>query len=417
MALPKNGIDRNNVISIFLMGALPAVGGSVISVMLYSFFVWGVLSLALQRFEFEMTRSDRVLAVTFTAFAASIVLTALIGPNRSDIPHSIIWLLAFLAPWVVIPRLRATKGIDLLSPYLIGAAVGAVIAAFLALIQSGLSGVRSEGGAGNAAVFSIMSLCLMGIGGLNIASASRARQLLAIAAVVGGTVALVMSLTRGVAIALLPVLFLLFLFDPARWRSVVVRPISLAILTAATIAFYSFQRMLDWRWEQTVREFHRILMGQQTTKSIGERLRLWEAGRDAFLESPFWGHGIQNRMASLVPELSKDDLPIRSFTHAHNGFLSFALDGGILTLTALIAVLCAPVFIAWRAPRDANYRMRLFLALIVSTTYAVSGMTQIMFKHDIMDAFFVFCAILIAASIPAGSGSDAIRANAKPPAS
>lgn len=417
MALPKNGIDRNNVISIFLMGALPAVGGSVISVMLYSFFVWGVLSLALQRFEFEMTRSDRVLAVTFTAFAASIVLTALIGPNRSDIPHSIIWLLAFLAPWVVIPRLRATKGIDLLSPYLIGAAVGAVIAAFLALIQSGLSGVRSEGGAGNAAVFSIMSLCLMGIGGLNIASASRARQLLAIAAVVGGTVALVMSLTRGVAIALLPVLVLLFLFDPARWRSVVVRPISLAILTAATIAFYSFQRMLDWRWEQTVREFHRILMGQQTTKSIGERLRLWEAGRDAFLESPFWGHGIQNRMASLVPELSKDDLPIRGFTHAHNGFLSFALDGGILTLTALIAVLCAPVFIAWRAPRDANYRMRFCLALIVSTTYAVSGMTQIMFKHDIMDAFFVFCAILIAASIPAGSGSDAIRANAKPPAS
>jgi hypothetical protein len=61
--------------------------------------------------------------------------------------------------------------------------------------------------------------------------------------------------------------------------------------------------------------------------------------------------------------------------------------------------------------------MRLFLALIVSTTYAVSGMTQIMFKHDIMDAFFVFCAILIAASIPPGSGSDAIRANAKPPAS
>ncbi|MBN9252537.1 MAG: hypothetical protein J0I86_18515, partial [Mesorhizobium sp.] len=122
-------------------------------------------------------------------------------------------------------------------------------------------------------------------------------------------------------------------------------------------------------------------------------------------------------MASLVPELSKDDLPIRGFTHAHNGFLSFALDGGMLTLTALVAVLCVPVFIAWRAPRDSSYRARLFLALIVSISYAVSGMTQIMFKHDIMDAFFVFCAILIAASIPAGSGSDAIRAIAKPPAS
>ncbi len=417
MALPKNGIDRNNVISIFLMGALPAVGGSAISVMLYSFFVWAVISLVLRRFEFQMTRSDRVLALTFTAFAALIVLTAVIAPNRSEIPHSTIWLLAFLSPWAVIPRLRATKGIDLLSPYIVGAAVGATIAAFVALIQSGIFGLRSEGGAGNPAVFSIMALCLMGIGGLNVASTSKVRQILGIAAVVGGMVALVTSLTRGVAIAMLPVLILLLVFDPARWRSIVVRPISLAILTAATVAFYSVERLLDRRWDQTVREFHRILMGQQTTKSIGERIRLWEAARDAFLDSPFWGHGIQNRMASLVPELSKDDLPIRGFTHAHNGFLSFALDGGILTLTALIAVLCAPVFIAWRAPRDANYRMRFCLALIVSTTYAVSGMTQIMFKHDIMDAFFVFCAILIAASIPAGSGSDAIRANAKPPAS
>lgn len=417
MALPKNGIDRNNVISIFLMGALPAVGGSVISVMLYSFFVWGVLSLALQRFEFQMTRSDRALALTFTAFAALIVFTALIAPNRSEIPHSIVWLLAFLAPWVVIPRLRATRDIDFLPPYIAGAAVGAVIAAFVALIQSGLLGLRSEGGAGNPAVFSIMALCLMGVGGLNISSTSKARQILAIAAVVGGAVALIMSLTRGVAIAIFPVCVLLLIYNPARWRSILVRPASLAILTAATVAFYSVERMLDFRWEQTVREFHRILMGEQTTKSIGERLRLWEAGRDAFLESPFWGHGIQNRMASLVPELSKDDLPIRGFTHAHNGFLSFALDGGILTLTALVAVLCVPVFIAWRAPRDSSYRARLFLALIVSISYAVSGITQIMFKHDIMDAFFVFCAILIAASIPAGSGSNATKADAKPPAS
>ncbi|KQZ16223.1 hypothetical protein ASD50_10205 [Mesorhizobium sp. Root552] len=417
MALPKNGIDRNNVISIFLMGALPAVGGSVISVMLYSFFVWAVASLALRRFEFRMIRSDRILASTFTVFAALILLTALIAPNRSEIPHSIIWLLAFLAPWVVIPRLRSSKGIDLLSPYLVGAAVGAVIAAFVALVQSGMLGLRSEGGAGNPAVFSIMSLCLMGIGGLNIASTSRARQIMAIAAVVGGTVALVMSLTRGVAIAILPVFVLLLMFESARWRSILIRPISLAILTAATIAFYSVERILDRRWDQTVREFHGILMGKQTTKGIGERLRLWEAGRDAFLDSPFWGHGIQNRMASLVPELSKDDLPIRGFTHAHNGFLSFAIDGGILTLTALIAVLCVPVFIAWRAPRDSNYRTRLFLALIVSTSYAASGMTQIMFKHDIMDAFFVFCAILIAASIPAGPGLDPTKTNAKPSAS
>ena len=404
VALPSNGIDRNNVISAFLMGALPAVGGSAISVMLYSFFIWGLISLALKRFEFQMTRSDRQLAWTFTAFAALIVLTALIGPNRSQIPHSIIWLLAFLAPWIVIPRLRASGGIDFLQPYIVGAAVGSAGAALVAIVQLGIFGVRSEGGAGNAAVFSTMSLCLMGIGGLNIASPSRGRQILAITAVIGGIVALAMSLTRGVGLAMLPVLVLLVLFAPARWRSIVMRPVSLVMLAVAAIALYNVQLLIDRRWEQTVRELHRILMGEQTTKGIGERLRLWQAGWDAFVDSPIWGHGIQNRMASLVPELSKDGLPIADFTHTHNGFLSFAIDGGILTLAALVAVLCVPVFIAWKAPRDPKYRTRLFLALIVSIAYAVSGMTQIMFKHDIMDAFFVFCALLIAASVPSNVG-------------
>lgn len=392
-------LDRNNTGAIFLMGALPAVGGSVISVMLYTFFVWAVMSLVLKRYEFQMTRSDRQLAWTFTAFVALIVITALIGPTRSEIPHSIVWLLAFLSPWAVIPRLRASRDIDLLQPYIIGAAIGAVGAGLLGTAQTVMSGSRAEGGAGNAAVFSIMALCLMGVGGLNIVSPSRTRQFLAISGVGGGIVALAMSLIRGVGLALIPVLALLMIFAPARWRSVVMRPVSLLVLAATATALYSVQRLLDWRWNQTIREFHRILMGEQTTKSIGERLRLWHVGWDAFLDSPIWGYGIQNRMASLVPELSKDGLPIRGFTHAHNGFLSFALDGGIFTLAALLAVLCVPVFIAWRAPRDANYRTRLFVALIVSTAYAASGMTQIMFKHDIMDAFFVFCALLIAASI------------------
>lgn len=399
--LPKNGIDRNNVISAFLMGALPAVAGSAVSVMLYSFFVWGIISLALRRFEFQLTRSDRILAWTFTAFAALIVLTALIGQNRSQIPHSIIWLLAFLSPWVIIPRLRASRGIDILQPYILGAAIGATAAGLMAFIETSVTGLRAEGGAGNAAVFSMMSLCLMGIGGLNVSSPSKAHQILALSAVVGGIVALVISLTRGVGVVALPVLALLAVFAFARWRSIVFRPVSILVAAVAAIALYKVQHLLGGRLGETTLEVDRLLTGIQTNRGIGERLKLWNAGWDAFLESPIWGHGIQNRMSSLVPSLNRDGLPVPGYTHAHNGFLSFALDGGILTLTGLMAVLLVPVFIALRAPRDENYNRRLFLALILFVTYFGSGMTQIMFKHDIMDAFFVFCALLLAVSIPA----------------
>lgn len=67
---------------------------------------------------------------------------------------------------------------------------------------------------------------------------------------------------------------------------------------------------------------------------------------------------------------------------------------------AALALLVTPILVAWRAPRDSAWRQRLFFALLLTSTYAATGMTQILFKHDIMDAFFIFSTIVIAASIP-----------------
>lgn len=397
--LPRAGFARNNAIAVFLMGALPAVGGSVISVMMHTFIVWAVISLALGRFQFRMTRDDRMLAWTLTAFAVVIVITALTGNNPEQAPRSTLWLITFLAPWVMIPRLRASPDVDYLLFYLIGAAVGALGACVLAVIQLTALGIRVEGGAGNADVFAIITLCLMGLGGLNMSSSSNRRTLLGVAAVVAGGLAIVLSLTRGVAIAALPMIAFLVAFAPAVWRSVLSRPAILLVLIAAGLVILGGYHALDQRWQQTSQELQ-LVLNDQHSGSIGERLRLWTAAAEAISQSPAWGYGIQNRMAALLPTLKLDNIYINNFTHAHNGFLSFALDGGILVLAALIAVLYAPVALAWRAPRDTNYRRRLFAAIAVSGTYVLCGMTQIMFKHDIMDSFFVFFAILIAASIP-----------------
>jgi O-antigen ligase len=135
-------------------------------------------------------------------------------------------------------------------------------------------------------------------------------------------------------------------------------------------------------------------------QSVDVRMDMWRGGWQAFLDSPWIGYGIQNGMDALRAHLSADVAGEIVFTHAHNGFLTFALDGGIVLLGSVIAMLVMPVVIAWRAPRDENHRKRLFLALLVSSVYALCGMTQIMFRHDIMDSFFIFNAIVIAASVP-----------------
>ncbi len=397
--LPQNGIDRNNYISAFLMGALPAVGGSVISVLLYTFFVWAIISLFLGRFSFRMTRSDRVLAWTFTIFVVVIIFTALIGEEPSRAPLSFVWLLAFLSPWAIIPRLRASPSVDYLQPYITGAATGAIAACVVGLVQLSLLDLRPEAAAGNPAVFGMMSLMLMGLGGLKIGSSSRIAMLFGAVAIGAGFGAVFLSLTRGALVVCIPVVMLLVAFAPQSVRSIARHPATLLALVAAAVTLYLVRDMVDLRWQQTALEINLVLQDKYTS-SVGERLRLWQAAQEAVSQSPIWGYGIQNRMGVLMPTLIMDGNPVRGFTHAHNGFLTFALDGGLLALSAVIAVLLVPVYIAWNAPRDASYRLRLFAALIVTSSYALCGMTQIMFKHDIMDSFFVFFSMLIAASIP-----------------
>lgn len=150
-----------------------------------------------------------------------------------------------------------------------------------------------------------------------------------------------------------------------------------------------------------MREFERFGTDGYSA-NIGERLRLWAAAWRAFLESPVWGYGIQNRMDVLLPDLIADGHTVTRFSHAHNAYLSAALDGGVLAVAALLTMLAAPVVVAWRAPRDHDYRRRLFLAVILVTCYALIGLTQVLFKHDIMDSFYIFACAIIGASIPAG---------------
>jgi len=398
-ALPEDGIDRNNTITVFLMGVLPAAGGSAISVILYTCFVWAVLSLSLGRFEFRLTRSDRMLAWTFTIFVVLIIGTALAGAHVEETPRVLVWLLGFLSPWVLIPRLRARSNGNYLIPYMTGAAAGAIIACAIAVLQLMIDGLRPEAGAGNAAVFAMMSLCLMGLGGLNIGGGPARRPWLGLGALLGGGLAVLLSLTRGVALVVPPMLLLVLAYAGVTWRSLFFWRIVLFTFVIAGLVVFGAHHMLELRLDQTVREFEKILHGDFTS-SAGIRLRLWSASMEAIVRSPIWGAGIQNRMDVLLPSLRQDSTFIHGFSHAHNGFLSFALDGGILVLAALIAVVCAPVVASLRAPHDENHRLRLFMALAVTGAYVLCGMTQIMFKHDVMDSFFIFFAIVVAASIP-----------------
>lgn len=392
--VPADPIARNNAISVLLMGALPAVGGSAIAFLLNAFFIWAVPSLLLRRFAYEMTESDRRLAWGFTAFAAVMLLTAVIAENPIDGLLKCLSFLPFLSLWLVIPRLRASGTVEYLALYSLGAALGSVAAALFALAEIS-AGQRPEGGAGNAAVFGIMALASAAVAALNINSPNAKLRWLAAAGASSGLIAAGLSLTRGVWISALPILVLILCYAPRQWLRKVVHPVSVTALSVLIILTVWQRDRFAPRFEEAAVAWQQLIEGEALGgKSLGLRLALWHTGGEAFMNAPFLGYGIQNRSEVLNEGIEA------AFTHAHNGFLSFAVDGGVLGLAAVIIVLVMPVLIAARADRDPRYRHRLFMALLISLIYAVCGMTQIMFKHDVMDSFYIFSAILVAASVP-----------------
>lgn len=385
------------------MGALPAVAGSASSVVLNACFVWAILSLAARRFPFRMTSGDRMLAVTFSVFAASIVLTGLLAVRHAGLFAATFWLLPFLSPWFLTSRLRAGRDQDYLLIFCLGASVGAIAACFVGFAEFLAGTSRPTAGAGNAAIFGVACLLQGAFSALNITSANPLVRKLAVAGLMAGLLGMLLSGTRGTWIAAVPALCLVFAYAPARWGRLSSARMFILLVAAGLVATLILGDAIWHRLSYASRELTAMSGdGASSLSSIGARLRLWEAALQAIAHSPIWGYGIQNRMLAIQSFYSSFGEGPVGFTHPHNLLLAAFLDGGIIVATALLALLAVPIVIARDGGPDA--RKRLYFALVLGTIYMVNGMTQIAFKHDVMDSFFISAALMVAVSGRAASG-------------
>lgn len=406
--LSRDKFDRNNAIAVFLMGALPTVGGSAISVLLDAFFVWAIICVALRRFPLQLTPTDKIVGWSFTAFVLLLALTAVIGNNPIAGLVKTLTFIPFLAIWLMIPRLRASQGIDYLTIFASGAAVGAIGGMVFGLVQEYAFNLRAQGGAGNPGVYAIMSLALASISALNITSSVPWRRWLAFAGLVAGMVSTIIALSRGVWLAAIPMIVVIAVYAPRSWRLFSRKVLILAAVAACLVVTVLAGHFMEASYSDTMWSYQTLSEGHFTS-SPGQRIRMWIAGVEAFKDSPWWGYGIQNRMDVVIGHYPAGSPDIIQYTHAHNGLLSTAIDGGLLLLIALIAVLGAPILVAARSYTDAHRRKRLFLALSLTFVYVLCGQTQIMFGHDIMNSFYIFTVILICASIPSNRDISAIK--------
>lgn len=386
-------MNANNHVFIFAVAALAGVGGSVTTILLIASVVWAIVSLSLKRFPPTFSRQDLFLIIPAIVYVMVQLLAMLINSDTGLMPalRKLLPLLPFLLFWLMLPRLRITSGRTLFESFVLGAAICGILALPIAMWQGVILRTRAEGGAGNALPFALICALFSVLALLNLLSDVKWRKSVGFIGFVAGFVCLLLSQSRGMLPATVLAIALFAMFFPATIKPWLNIKGALILAIVAVIIMWFGISSAD-RIRDTI-AYMSSENATATDTSYSVRMDLWKYGLELVQQNPVFGYGVQNRRV-LIEQTGLQ------FTHFHNGFLTAMVDSGIVGFLSLVALLCAPLLAAINAARDEFYRQRLFVAIVLTATYVVGGMTNFIFGHDIYDSIFLWSALVIFVTLP-----------------
>ncbi len=389
------GIDRNNRIFTFVFALFPGLLASGTSVILVCALVWALISLIAKRFPFELTRTDKIVAACITLYVLMTTLSVVMHPNASADKTFLLKMVPFLAVWFVIPRLRAGMPGRLIPFLITGAGIGMIGSFLLSMVQVFVLQVRAEGGAGNAAVFGLFTVLFGSISLLNAHSESKTERIIAVAGFACGLLCAFLSATRS-AWLVIPFNFaILFWYLRGQELPTISRSVKIGLMILVVAVLATAGMKVKERYQALEIDISQLDTNPDELSSLKARLLLWEGGFKAFVQAPLFGHGPQNRMEMVNNALNMPAGKKMRFTHVHNGFLNAAVDGGIIGLMGLLALLAAPLVAAWRKTPGPGRDIAIAISLLLITSYVVTGTFGIMFGHDATDAVFIYLTIVL----------------------
>lgn len=348
-------------------------------------FVW-VLVLGLIRGQSDIDQLDEYLRHVI----AAIVLLALYGKVR---PAHWVWFKAFTALSAVALLLLIVLGYDrwnwdhryatyFVDPNSLGIAgfvQGAVLS--LALFQN------KQWSSDAQAIKLAQSLWVL---------------LLTIGASSGWAVS-VMSGTRGVWLAFIPLLVILLTVSkrPGRMLGVATVLVGLMLLAASQSPF------LQKRYDDAVRDVKLWLTTSQKDTPVGIRLSIYQNLYQLALDHPWLGMHPKERDQKFqaLPELS----PVAKYTlmesGAHNQYLEKQILNGLPGSLLALSLYLLPLIYFWRAWRKApsdHQRFACSLAVVVCVCYLVSGLSLVL-TLKYLNSYWAACVLFAATAIPAES--------------
>ncbi|WP_454857667.1 O-antigen ligase family protein [Rhizobium binxianense] len=400
--LPKGrelatSLDRNNGISVFLFAILPGLSPNGNSIILNISMAWAIYSLIANRFSFRLSKADRLVAACVSLYPLAMMFGVAVNPRPLDGLNWAIRALPFFSVWLILPRMRQSPDGRLLPIFILGSGIGMIASFLVSLVQVLFLIPRAEGGATNAALFGLISVLFSGIALLNLRSPNATERLIAILGYAAGIGCVLLSGTRS-AWLVIPVHLVVFLWYFRRCdlhfsaRKFIIGG---AVLVLGLLVLASPKIFI--RLDALQQDLTTLEQGADELTSLSARIALYRGALSAIEKDPLTGYGPQNRMPSVLAEIPGGIREKLSYSHTHNGFLTAAVDAGVLGAIAVLAMLCAPIIAAWQKEPGPGRDITLVLALLLTSSYLIMGSVGLMFGQKTLDAVFAFTVALICA--------------------
>ncbi|MDV4182843.1 O-antigen ligase family protein [Rhizobium brockwellii] len=392
-----SALDRNNRIAVFLFAILPGLSPNFNSFILLASMVWGIYCLATGRLTLNLSRSDRLVAIFMSIYPLVMIASIFINPPYSEVADWIFRLLPFFSIWLILPRMRQSPDGRLVPLFILGAGIGMIVTFLFSLLQIMFLMERAEAGTSNAALLGVIGILFGGIALLNVQSPRSVEQRVAILGYAAGLGCVLLSGTRSawLVIPIHIVIFLWYFRKHSFHLSLRSLAITSSLLLAGLITLGSGQIL------------HRIQALQENLTSLertdGEitslsaRFALYKGALSAISKDPLTGYGPQNRMSSVLAELPDNIRPQLPYSHVHNGFLTAGIDAGVFGIAALSLMLLTPVIGALRKEAGPGRDLAIALALLLVSSYVITGSFGIMFNQKALDPIFAYLVALICA--------------------
>ncbi|MBU1307312.1 MAG: O-antigen ligase family protein [Alphaproteobacteria bacterium] len=310
----------------------------------------------------------------------------------------------FLALPVILPavallsRFGAGKGITAVAAL---ATIGALASVAIGLYEVRVLGqVRAKGnGESSSIFFSGMAALLAFFSLLGLQSSTSRLRWFFLFGNAAGVGAVLLGGTRGAMLAY-GVLFSVFVAYTltARNTALRMRLITVCLVLATTVVFIG--TLFDLTRLQTifVTASEAATQGTVSDQATNERLVIYSAAIQSFLQSPLYGHGWWNRFAAAVPFMGQLGVDVHArdnHAHLHNDILNFGSAGGIIAIFGYLVLMASPIVGAFRSPRTQNWGLRMTAAVGLVGAYLVMGAVDTMFVFEIPKSMFVLCSAVI----------------------